>query len=328
MATIAADYTLLEQAKRIDPDGTQAKIAEIMTKEISMLLDMPFYPSNDVWSHKSTVRGNIPTGTWRGLNEYVASEKSQVDEVMDVIGICETFAKYDLEYINNMPNPKQARLSEAKVFIEGLAQSLMSAFLYSNNKVTPKRPHGIAPRLNTLGRYVMGAGGTANLTSIYVVGWGEDTVFGVYPKNSEGGASNGYPISHTDLGEKLDVNAAGANLRMYVDNFKIKTGLVVKDPRCVGRVANIDSATAATTAIEDSLAELIDRMKLGAGSKIYMNEKLITACRIRMKNKNNVNFTPSRGAGLFGEPVLFFDEYPIRKIDSAILLNTEAVVTA
>lgn len=326
MATLGADYTLMEMAKRIDPDGSQSKIAEIMAKEVSLLLDMSFYPSNDLWSHKTTRRANVPSGTWRGLNEYVSSEKSQVDEMLDVIGICETFASYDIEYINNMPNPKQARLSEAKAFIEGLAQSLTSAILYSNNKVTPKKPHGIAPRLNALGRYVITGGGAANLTSIYVVGWGEDTVFGVYPKNSEGGSTDGYPIVHQDMGERIDVNSAGNKLRVYEDNFKIKAGLVIRDPRCIGRVANIDSTTAATTAIEDYLAELIDRMKLSAGAKIYMNEKLITACRIRMKNKNNVNFTPNKGSGLFGEPVLFFDEYPIRKIDSSILLNSEAVV--
>jgi len=327
MATTAADYTLLEQAKRIDPDGKQAKIAEIMTKEVSMLLDIPFYPSNDVWSHKTTRRASLPSGTWRGLNEYVASEKSLVDEVLDVIGICETFAKYDIEYINNMPNPKEARLTEAKAFIEGLAQSLCSAFLYSNNKVYPNKPHGIAPRLNTLGRYVVSAGGSSNLTSIYVINWDSDTVFGVYPKNSEvPGSENGYPVIQTDLGEQVDVNSAGAMLRVYVDNFKIKAGLVIKDPRCIGRVANIPSATASAVAFEDNLITLIDRMKIGAGTRIYMNETLISACRIRMKDKQNVHWTPGKGTGLFGEPVMYFDEIPVRKIDSAILLNSESQV--
>ncbi len=327
MALLAADYTIAEAAKRIDPDGKQAKIAEIMTREISLLLDMPFYPSNDIWSHKSIRRASrLSTGGWRGLNEYVPSEASQVDEAVDIIGICEKYASYDIEYINNMPDPRQSRLTEAKFFIEELAQILTSVLLYSNNRVNPKAPHGIAPRLNTLGRYVISGGGVANLTSIYVIGWGEDTVFGVYPKNSEGGKADGYPIIHTDLGERVDTNAAGHKLRVYEDNFKVKAGLVIRDPRCIGRVANINSATAATVPIEDFLSELIDRMKLNVGSKIYMNENLITACRIRMKNKNNVNFTPNRGTGLFGEPVLFFDEYPIRKIDSAILLNSEVAV--
>jgi len=327
MATLAADYTLLEQAKRIDPDGKQSSIAEIMAKAISMLLDIPFFPSNDLWSHKTTRRANLPAGTWRGLNQYVASEKSQVDEVLDVIGICETFASYDIEFINNMPNPKQARMTEAKAFIEGLAQSLCSAFLYSNNKVTPKQPHGIAPRLASLGRYVVTAGAGAALTSVYVVNWDEDTVFGVYPKNSEAGSSDGYPVMHTDLGERIATDSNGSKLRVYEDNFKIKAGLVIRDPRSIGRVANIPSATAGAVAFEDSLITLIDRMKISAGAKIYMNEAIISAARIRMKDKNNVHWMPGKGAGLFGEPVMYFDSIPIRKIDSSILLNSETEVT-
>lgn len=328
MATLTADYTLLEMAKRIDPDGKQATIAEIMAKEVQMLLDIPFYPSNDIWSHKSTRRANLPSGTWRGLNEYVSSEKSQVDEVLDIIGICETFAAYDVEYINNMPNPKQARLTEAKAFIEGLAQSLCTAFLYSNNKIYPKRPHGIVPRLNALGRYVVSAGGTSALTSIYVASWDADTVFGVYPKNSEApGNADGYPVIHTDLGERVDVDSTGKKLRVYEDNFKIKAGLVIKDTRCIGRVANIPSGTASAVSFEDNLITLVDRMKIGANARIYMNETIISACRIRMKDKNNVHWTPGKGAGIFGAPVMYFDEIPIRKIDSAILLNSEAQVT-
>ena len=327
MSTLAADYTLLEQAKRIDPDGTQATIAEIMAKEVSLVLDMPFLPSNDIWSHKSLRRANLPSGTWRGLNEYVSGKKSQVDEILDVVSICEVFAAYDIEYINNMPNPKQARLDEATAFIEGLAQDLCSAFLYSNNKTYPKKPHGIAPRLDALGRYVVDATGTSALTSIYVVGWDKMGVFAVYPKNSEApGSENGYPIIHTDLGERVDVNSAGNKLRVYEDNFKIKGGFVVRDPRYLGRVANVPSGTADAVSFENNLITLCDRMKISTGTKIYMNETVISACRIRMKDKNNVHWVPGKGTGLFGEPVMYFDEIPIRKIDSAILLNSESAV--
>ena len=48
--------------------------------------------------------------------------------------------------------------------------------------------------------------------------------------------------------------------------------------------------------------------------------------RIRMKDKQNIYFNPGKGTGLFGEPALYFDSIPIRKIDSAILLNTEDTV--
>lgn len=333
MATIAADYTLLELAKRLDPDGTQATIAEIMAKEIPMILDIPFYPSNDVWSHKSVRRANIPSGNWRGLNQYVAGEKSQVDEIMDVIGINETFATYDKEYIDNQPDPKMARMNEATAFIEGLAQELCSAFLYGNNKVTPEKPHGIAPRLSSTGRYVISNGGSGNdVTSIYVMGWGINSCFAVYPKNSNAPGGE-FPIIHTDLGIRVDMdvtNSTDANknrkLVVYEDNFKMKAGLVIKDPRYVGRLANIETSGSSNIFDEDNLITLLGRMKITANTVMYCNETILTQMRIAMKDKNNVNFTPGKGAGLFGEPVIFFDGIPIRKIDSAILLDTESAI--
>ncbi len=331
MATIAADYTLLELAKRIDPQGQQATIAEIMAKEIPMVLDIPFYPSNDVWSHKSVRRANIPSGNWRGINQYVAGEKSQVDEIMDVIGINETFATYDKEYIDNQPDPKQARMNEATAFIEGLSQELCSAFLYGNNRITPEKPHGIAPRLNSTGRYVISNGGSSNLTSIYVIGWGINSCFAVYPKNSAG-PSGEFPVIHTDLGVRVDMDVTSGTagnrnrkLVVYEDNFKMKAGLVIKDPRYVGRLANIESSGSSNIFDEDNLITLLGRMKI-SNTVIYCNESILTQMRIAMKDKNNVNFTPGKGAGLFGEPVLYFDGIPIRKIDSNILLNTETAI--
>ncbi|HDZ25113.1 hypothetical protein LCGC14_0359610 [marine sediment metagenome] len=320
-------YTLVEQAKQISPEGKQMRIAEVMAKEISMVVDIPFYPSNDIWSHKSLRAASIPAGTWRGVNEYVASEVALDDEVLDVIGICETFATYDIEYIDNMPDPMAARLRKAKRYIEGLAQTLCSAFLYSNNQATPKKPHGIAPRLNATGRYVISNGGSSALTSIYVINWDEDTVYGVYPKNSEAPNGDPYPVMHKDLGERVDVNSSGNKLRVYEDNFKMKAGLVIEDNRAIGRVCNVPSATAATQTWENDLIVLMDRMKTGPGTRIYMNEAMISAARIRMKDKNNVHWTPDGGKGLFGESVMKFDETPVRKIDSAILLNSESSVT-
>jgi len=42
MSTLVSKYSLLEQAKRMDPDGTQAQIAEILNYENAMLMDAPW----------------------------------------------------------------------------------------------------------------------------------------------------------------------------------------------------------------------------------------------------------------------------------------------
>lgn len=327
MSTSAAGYTLLEMAKQISPTGTQMTIAETMAKEISMLLDIPWYPSNDIWVHKSLRQAKLSSGSWRGINEYVSSGTTLTEEIMDVIGIIEDFATYDKLWIDRQPDPQMARAGRAKMHLIGMAQELCSAFLYSNNKVTPKKPHGLAPRMNTLGRYVIGNSGTGNdTTSIYVVTWGEGAVYGIYPKTGNS-PSGDFLVQHRDMLERVDVNSSGNKLIVYEDNFKFEGGLVVEDPRCIGRVANIETSGSTNTFDRDKLIELMQVMRITDKTVIYCNETVSTQMRILMNDKSNIYFTPSKGAGLFGEPVMYFDGVPIRKIDSAILLNTESAIS-
>lgn len=170
MSTLTYGATLLEMAKQIAPDGTQMTIAEILTKENQMLLDIPWYSANDIWSHKSLRRAKRPSGSWRGINEYVTTGKTTTDEIMDVIGIIEAFSVSDKLWVDRQPDPMKARMGQARAFLEGMAEDLGSAFLYSNNAVTPKQPHGIAPRLAASGRYViLNGGGGSDTTSIFAI---------------------------------------------------------------------------------------------------------------------------------------------------------------
>ena len=327
MPTIAAGYTLLTMAKNIAPDGSQMTIAEIMTKEISLIEDMPWFPSNDVWAHKSLRQAKTSGGTWRGVNEYVPAGTTLTDEIMDVIGIVEDFAVYDKLWIDRQPDPAKARMGRSRMYLEGMAQSICSAFLYGNAGVTPKRPHGLAPRLSTLGRYVVGAGGSgSDVTSCYVVTWGEGRAYGIFPKHGQAPGSE-FPVTHRDMGERVDTNSAGNKLIVYEDNFKFEGGLVIEDPRCVGRYANIKAAGTTTIFDEDHLILLLNRMKTDAGTRIYVNETIKTQMEIRLKDKSNINFTSDGGNGLSGEPILRFKGIPVRKIDSAILLDTESSIS-
>ena len=326
MSTLSTGNTIIEMAKMISPTGKQMEMAEVLTKEVSILHDVVFSPSNDIWGHKSLEEASEDTAEWRGLNEHVASGSELANENYDTMGILERFSEADIEYIDNMPNPSLARLQKAKGKIRAMGRALCSGLLYSNNKTAPKQPHGIAPRLNSTGRYVLSNGDTATLTSIYVITHGEDSFHGIYPMNSEAPDSE-FVIRHKDLGQKLITDSSGDHLLKYVDNFKFKGGWVVEDYRGIGRVANINSANAANSAFEDNLIKLTDRMMITDKTVIYMNETMISASRIRMKDKNNVRWEPGKGEGLFGRPVLMFDQIPVRKIDSRILLNSELQIT-
>lgn len=330
MATSTAGYTMVEMAKAIAPDGSQMTIAMTLAKEMSMFFDIPWYPSNDIWSHKSLRSAKLATGTWRALGEYIAGGKVLTDEVDDVIGIVEDFATYDKLWIDRQPDPAKARLGRAKMYLEGIAQTIMTAFLYGNNNISPKQPHGFAPRLASTGRYVLSGGGSgSDTTSIFIVTWGEGQVYGVYPKHGMSPGSE-FPIAHRSMTGpegKVETNSSGNKLIVYEDNFKFEGGLVVEDPRCVGRYANIETAGSSNIFDEDYLIRLKNRMKITEKTVMYANETITTQMEIKLKDKNNVNFTPGGGQGLSGDPIVRFAGIPVRNIDSSILLDTETALS-
>jgi len=176
MATLTSQYSLVEQAKRIDPSGNQALIVEVLNRKMGEILtDVPWLPSNDVWTNKTTRRASLPTGTRRRLNQRISASVSRTSEIMDVIENIEDWCEPDAMLVDSMPSPALFRAGEVDAFIEGIGQTIASDILYGNSLVDPDSLHGLAPRLATLdSRFVIGAGGTgSDLTSIYVVTWGQ-----------------------------------------------------------------------------------------------------------------------------------------------------------
>lgn len=328
MATLVSGYSLVEQAKRLDPDGKLSIIAEVLNLEMGGILEeWPWKPSNDIWTNKTLRRGSLPNGAWRKLNSGVATEVSRTTEVLDVIGMLETYAEYDKEYIDNFPSPAVARMDEARAFLEGLGQTLITAILYGNANADPDQMHGLAPRLATVdGKYVIDGGGTGtDVTSVYVVTPGVVETYLIYPKNS-----TTLGIQHKDLGEVTITDATTlapntSQFQGYRDHFQVKCGFVVRDPRCIGRVANIETAGTTNTFDEDDLIKLLNYMKKNAGTRIYCNQTITTQAEIKLKDKTNVNW--SAEAGLGGLPFMKFRGIPVKMIDEQLLLNTETAIT-
>lgn len=329
MAILESKYSLVEQAKRIDPDGKLSIIVEALDYETGDILkESVWLPSNDTWTNKTVRRASLPQGSARKLNKGVATEASRTTEVMDTIMMLATYAEYDKDWIDSFPNPQLARLQEAKAFLSGLGQTLVSEFLYSNANTNPDKIHGLAPRLGTVdGEFVINTGGSgADVTSIYVVTWGADTAHFVYPKNIPN-----LGITHTDMGEVTISDAttdvpSSSQFQGYRDFFQVKFGFVVRHPRAIGRVANIETAGANNIFDEDHLITLLNNMVVNSGTRIYVNQTVKTQAEIRLKDKTNVYWTVNDD-GLGGTPLLRFRGIPVKLIDKSILLNTESAIS-
>jgi Major capsid protein GP7 len=323
MSTLISTYSLVEQAKRIDPSGSQAMIAEVLNRKMGMILqDAPWMASNDIWTNKTTRRASLPTGSRRKLNQRISASVSRTTEVLDVIETLEDYCDVDAALVDSMPSPALFRSGEVDAFIEGLGQTIVSDLLYADSNADPDAMHGIAARLGTLdGRFVIGASGTgSDVTSIYVVTWGQPTAHLIYPKNMS--ATLG--VQHVDKGQVTSETTAGL-MEIYRDHFIIRCGLVVRDPRAIGRVANIESAGSSNTFDEDDLITLLNNMNTGPGTRIYCNETIMTQMQIRAKDKANIYYTPG-GNALSGEPLMYFQGVPIRHFSREILLNTESAI--
>lgn len=325
MATLTSTYSLVEQAKRIDPSGNQALIAEVLNRKTgNILMEAPWMPSNDVWTNKTTRRGSLPSGSRRKLNQRISQSVSRTTEVMDVIEMIEDYCDVDVALVDSMPSPAMFRKGEVDAFIEGLGQTVASDILYADSNADPDAMHGLSARMGTLdGRFVIGEGGTgSDTTSIYVVTWGLQSAHLIYPKNMA--ATMG--VQHVDKGQVTSETSSGL-MEVYRDHFIIRCGLVVRDPRAIGRLANIESSGTSNTFDEDNLITLLNNMNTGPGTRIYCNETVLTQMEIRLKDKNNVNYTADSGEGLAGQPMMKFRGIPIRRIDREILLNTETAIS-
>ena len=325
MSTLISTYSLVEQAKRIDPDGDQARIAEVLNRKMGGILsEAPWMPSNDTWTNKTTRRASLPTGSRRRLNQRIAASVSRTTEIMDVMENLEDYADVDAAIVDSMPSPAMFRSGEVDAFTEGLGQTIVSDILYGDSDADPDSMHGLSARMEALdGRFVIGEGGTgSDVTSIYIVNWDPNSCHLIYPKNM----SANLGIQHTDKGQITSETTAGL-MEIYRDHFVIKCGMVVRDPRAIARLANIESAGASNTFDEDNLIALLNNMNTGPGTRIYCNETILTQMQIRLKDKNNVNYTADGGDGLSGMPPIRFNGVPIRKIDREILVNTEAAIS-
>lgn len=260
MATLGATVkTLLDWAKEQDPDGKAARIIELLSQTNAILKDMPFLEGNLPVGHRTTVRTGLPSVAWRLLNGGITSSKSTSAQIDEQCGMLEALSEVDVDLAKLNGNEASFRLSEAGAFMQAMNQEMAQTLFYGNSGTAPEEYTGLAIRYSSLSagnaqNIVVGGGAGSDNTSIWLVGWGPQSVHGIYPKGSEAG------LHHKDMGEQLvtvTAGVGGARMRALVDHYQWKCGLALKDWRYVVRIPNID-VSALTT--ESSAANLIKLM--------------------------------------------------------------------
>lgn len=321
--------TLIDELRRMDPNGAIAQMVEPLKQATPLLEDMTWQEGNLPTGHQFTSRTALPTLAWRKFNEGTAPSKSRSDQVTESCGMLSGQSVVDVQLAKLNGNEPAFRGSEDMGFLQSYGLTLESSLFYASTKTNPERIMGLAPRLdlsagNPAATQIVksGVAAAANAnTSIWICCWSPDTMFGVYPKGSKAG------LEHKDMGEQYVADSGGTNrFRAYVTDWMWKVGLCVKDSRYLVRLCNIGVANLVGTGsllIQDMIRAVNQLQDLNHGRLvIYVNRTIMTY--LQLQSVDTVKNATLTYDNVGGKPVLQFMGIPIKRTDA--LVNTEATV--
>lgn len=341
--------TLADWSRRVGSDGSIDDIAELLSQCNDVFKDMLWRESNLPTGHKSTVRTGLPQGTWRMLYQGVPFTKSTTAQITDGLGTLEAYSLVDRQLAELNGEVAAFRMSEDNAHLEGLSQQMSTTLFYGNTAVTPQQFTGYSPRFNTVSsanaqnaQNVLNGGGTASANaSMWYIGWGDETTFGIFPKGSKAG------LLFEDKGDiRPGYDANNQPFEAYTSYFRWQAGLVVKDWRYVVRICNLDTTSAglAGTLAPDLFALMAkaavrfptstkrasgitetdapDETAPGINAAWYVNRTVFEYLSIQAMRNRNVLLALQE---FDGTVVSTWRGIPVRVVDS--LLNTEAALT-
>lgn len=335
MATLSTSaLTLLDWSKRLDPKGRIPVIAELLSQSNEILEDAVFVEGNTATGMRVVIRTGLPTVYYRALNQGVPPSKSTTATVDEAASILEAFSETDADLVELANDQAAFRLSEDRAFLEAMNQTQAGALFYGNPATDNRQYLGLATRYGAISgagnaQNILDAGGTGgDNTSIWLVVWGENTVFCPFPQGSKAG------LIHEDLGIETVNNSDGSRFRAYRTRYQWKNGLVVKDWRFVVRIANIDVSNLVGQSSDADLVSFMSRsldrvpnLNMGRAA-FYMNRTVYSMLRIQaLRNTKGSSLGIEKGLNQFGTPTTWmsFEGIPLRRVDQILSTETRVV---
>lgn len=337
MATLSTgQLTLADFSKRRSADGkTIDPVVEVLSQENLILEDIVWRPANNKTSHLATIRAGLPDVYWRAYNQGVPMSKSTTAQVTEPCAMMEARSHIDAKMLAHEGNSAAFRLSEESPFIEKMGQEMTGKLFNGNVSVDSKTFSGFATRYSSTtagngGNVILAGGAGSDNASIYLVVWAEETVFGIFPENSQAG------VSSRDLGEESVQDVNGNWYQAARSLFQWDGGLVVKDWRYVVRIANIDvsdwvnvtgsqAASASTNLIKLMMRAIarIPNMNKGRAA-FYMNRSIQEGLMIQALEKSSNALGIKEAATQFGMNIkqLEFMGIPCRGVDQLGISET------
>lgn len=338
MATLnTGQLTLLDMSKRMSPDGKVSPIVELLSQRKDILEDIVWKTSNQPTSHVMTMRTGLPAVYWRQYNAGVPSSKSTTAQITEPLAMLEARSHIDMKLLKLNGNSAAFRLSEEAPFIEAMGQEMVNKFFAGNVGADMKTFSGLATRYSSTtagngGNIILAGGSGSDNASIYLVVWGEDTVFGLIPPG--GGAG----LQSRDLGEESVQDVNGNWYQAARSLFQWDAGMGTADWRAVVRIANIDvsdwigvtgtqAGTAATNVLNlmiKAIFRLPDGMINRGRPVFYTNRSIQEGLMIQARSASSNALGVVPAINQFGNRVneLQFQGIPVRTIDALGIAET------
>lgn len=328
--------TLADVAKTMDKNI--GSVAEVLIRENAALNDIPYQEMNEGTVHKESIRSALPNVYYRKANQAIPASKTTIEERSFGAAHFESKSQMDEAVAKRGGTDRIAfnRWNQAQGHIQAQALEQANLLIYGSPMNSTLKTPGLADIFSTLvtteetsKQIINGGGQGADNTSIWLVCWGAQSVFGVYPGGTQAG------MKRTDRSASgpvqiygTDVNGNPGTFYGYEEQFELDHGLVVKDFRQVSRGCNISVLSLQA----GNGYDLIDMM-ISMSYKIYSlsNGKPVFYCNRTIEawlDKQSLTKVGA-GAGITydnyqGQRVLMFRKIPVRRMDA--ILNTEAVV--
>lgn len=325
-------FTLAEYKSRTDADGKIQPIVELLVRQDDMLDDIPWMVANLPDRHKTTVRSGLPAISHRRFNQGIAATRSSTAQVE--FNMCQAAARteLDVDLANLGGNAGAVRLSESVPHMQALAQTVADTFVYGDPVANPTTDDDKIAGLsyyfkdnttaNTKDHVISAGGSGSDLTSLWIIAWGPETVCGIVPPGLPMG------IQHRDLGEGDAFDASNRRFRAYMDEYKWNYGLCIRDWRAIVRICNIDAGDLITTvanqqALSNYVIQGLSKIpsQYRSRARIYGNSTALTAWElgVRADVKSGGGFTFENHGG---QEVTSFRGRPVRTSNAITISET------
>lgn len=327
MTTLAATHpTLLDIAKRLDPDNSVAQVIEALEQTNDILKDAVWIEGNLPTGHRTTIRTGLPEPTFRKLYGYVQPTKSTTAQVTDSVSMMEAYAEIDVDELSLNGNSAAWLQSENMAFVQGMNNAFATNLIYGNEQLTPEKFTGFDVRFNSQsaanGENILTSDVTpdgSDNTSIWLIGWGPRTVHCIYPKGSPAG------LQVDVIGERI-VDSTDGRMKMHTTRYQWKCGLAVRDWRYVVRInfdlEDVVESGATGPVLANLMAKGIRRLPSLTGIRpaFYLNRDAWDALDLQANSKATLAYKTTYDAQGIAQDT--FRGIPLRRCDA--ILSTES----